>query len=350
MGNATERAFDRIIARRLSLDRYSALLQRELRQEVSPQMRKALIITLASLLSKPKITRLDMNQAIQSFQEALRPLTRTIRQRLLTALQGIIEAEIQFGQRVIQESTGGAEPPVPIPDDLVEELLDEERIEENIRNVSLGVGLAFATLLRRLRAQALHVSMNKSIQEVLTGGLSQELHAEISRALTRPERTDLGKVLDQADQALTRMVHTETFDRANAALSATYAAHDRIIRGEYLSAILDRRTCQQCAALDGMIFWYAPPPQGYDERNRPISEQPRLPLHPNCRCVYVPVLDEARRPYRESYAEWFARQPEEVQRDILGPGKYTLYKQGRINIYDLGSYEGIVTLKELRGD
>lgn len=44
-----------------------------------------------------------------------------------------------------------------------------------------------------------------------------------------------------------------------------------------VEVILDERTCEECAALDGEIF--------------PIHAAPMLPLHPNERCYLIPVYD-----------------------------------------------------------
>lgn len=345
--SASERAFDKVIARRLSLDRYSDTLARDLRTTVSPRVRQSILLILSSLLSKTRITRRDIQWALADFRHALRGVSAVIRERLLSALKEIIATELRFGQRVVTESIGTAAVP-HVPEEIEEELVDESRLQDQLNTLQAALGAAFTAFLARIRAQALHESLKQGLDDVLSGGLSQHMREEISRSLLRGETSGVGKIITQAEQALQRLVQTETFDRANAALSAAYAAQERLIQGEYFSAILDQRTCQQCAALDGMIFWYEKPPQGYDDRNRPISEQPRLPLHPNCRCVYVPILDTI--PRRVSYAEFFEKLPEEQKLTILGRGKYELYTRGKLNIYDLGTYEGIVTLRELRGD
>lgn len=345
--SASERAFDKIIARRLYLDRYSESLSRDLRTAVSPRVRQSILLILSSLLHKPRIMRRDIQSALEDFRNALQGVSAVIRERLLTALREIIYTELRFGQRVVMESVGSEKVP-HVPQEIEEELLDTARLQDTINTFQAALGAAFAALLTRIRTQAIHESLKKSLNDVLSGGLSQSIREEISRSLLPGETSGVGKITSQAEQALDRLVQTETFDRANVALSAAYAAQERLIQGEYLSAILDQRTCQQCAALDGMIFWYNKPPQGYTDRNRPISEQPRLPLHPNCRCVYVPIIDTI--PRRVTYDEFFEKLPEDQKKAILGRGKYELYTQGKLNIYDLGTYEGIVTLRELRGE
>jgi uncharacterized protein with gpF-like domain len=44
------------------------------------------------------------------------------------------------------------------------------------------------------------------------------------------------------------------------------------------NATLEGNTCEECQALDGKTF-------DLD------GDKPEIPYHPNCRCVYIPVVD-----------------------------------------------------------
>jgi len=84
---------------------------------------------------------------------------------------------------------------------------------------------------------------------------------------------------------------------------------------------------------DAMVIEGKPPPQ---------------PLHPNCRCVMVPVMKGMEEQYRSpSYAEWLSRRNDEELMDILGPARFLLFKRGftpdRFVIRD----GRVLTLKEL---
>jgi len=63
--------------------------------------------------------------------------------------------------------------------------------------------------------------------------------------------------------------------------------------------------------------------------------------HPNGRCTLVPVFD-----YDDEWApqldgqNWFRSQPEAIQREILGPGRYDLYSKGEVG------FNQLATLKE----
>jgi len=123
-------------------------------------------------------------------------------------------------------------------------------------------------------------------------------------------------------------------------------------------ATLDGRTSKLCASLDG-------------KRWRVIDPHPVPPLHPNCRSIVQPVLDDASdsigmRPFvrslkvtgrdgqrtfrpigkmtpkqredaglkggqvaaKTTYAKWFADQDAAYQREWLGGKRYRLYKEG----------------------
>jgi len=69
---------------------------------------------------------------------------------------------------------------------------------------------------------------------------------------------------------------------------------------------------------------------------------PELPAHHNCRCLYLPEIkgmegfddDDERASVdgpvsaNTTYEDWLKSQPDNVIRDILGPTRYSLYKEG----------------------
>ena len=98
--------------------------------------------------------------------------------------------------------------------------------------------------------------------------------------------------------------------------SQTRRAYKNIpgIRGYKRLAAKSPRTCAACLALDGKIY-----------KLDILMEE-----HPNGRCQMVPVTD-AYNPTWESGREWFATQPTDVQRSILGPSLFNLWKAGRLS-------------------
>lgn len=94
-------------------------------------------------------------------------------------------------------------------------------------------------------------------------------------------------------------------------------------------------TCAACLAMDGSIH--------------DMSEE--MQSHINCRCHARPILPGSDDDY-QSGADWFDEQPEDVQREILGPGKLELYQDGMpltafVGHSEHGIYEK--PLKHLKG-
>lgn len=161
------------------------------------------------------------------------------------------------------------------------------------------------------------------------------------------------------------------------AQEAVYASNKDIVKGVKWCAVLEpgysksgHGTCLRCAALDGQQFT--------------LDDHPPVPLHPNCRCLLLPVtkswqelgiplpeLEDAVRPYtmrppenidaggrrtiletgfhRGDYAAWFEKQSAGFQKNVLGPRRYELWARGDLSFKDLVDRDGnMLTLKQLQ--
>lgn len=122
---------------------------------------------------------------------------------------------------------------------------------------------------------------------------------------------------------------TETIAAYRRAAITRYRERKTLIAGWTWVAKLDATTCAVCVAMHGSEH----------DVDEPFA------THPNCRCVPVPKSrswDELGFPgiketsfTTESGEAWFAKQPAEVQRKILGPGKFALYQAGDLRLGDL---------------
>lgn len=94
-----------------------------------------------------------------------------------------------------------------------------------------------------------------------------------------PQITDrINKGIDTASYNAERVARTET-------KRVTYCAHDDVYKDTGVEELRyrcanggDSRTCQYCRADNGKVF--------------KRGEEPTLPRHPNCRCVYIPVVSD----------------------------------------------------------
>jgi len=225
---------------------------------------------------------------------------------------------------------------------------------------------------------------NRVMNAVRTGVVSGQTTDQIVRALTgTPETNYTDGVLNISRNDAKAIARTATNGVANSVRKEFYEANSDVIEYLVFTATLDGRTSLICANMDG-TRWKVP-----DE----LDQVRYPPLHPNCRSTVVPdvgagLLGERpaaaadftklaeerynekqiekgndkrwkdlspvtrnRYQYREqeeyekihgkgsaytrvsadtTYKEWFSRQDEKFQKDILGPTRFGLYKNGEM--------------------
>lgn len=178
-------------------------------------------------------------------------------------------------------------------------------------------GAPLASLLEPLGQDAAQRAVRTLIRGVAEGLGPRET----ARALA----ADLGGNLVRA----LRIARTETLGAYRRATLARYQANRQYLDGWIWVARLDATVCPVCVAMHGTVH--------------PLDEP--FATHPNCRCSPVPLTKawaelgfpgvRESRFTTETGGEWFARQPRDRQRLLLGPGKLDLYEQGGLPLADL---------------
>lgn len=148
---------------------------------------------------------------------------------------------------------------------------------------------------------------------------------------------------NRAITSIEALVRTQFQAVLDAVVRETHKKNSRLLAGEIWSATLDQATCLRCFNLHGKYF---PLKDGE-------STLPEQPLHIRCRCGSIPVLKKVRgveqvrpaKPEMESFPEWFARQPERLQRAWLGPARYQLYSSGKLSIRDFVQFRRKVPVR-----
>ncbi len=145
------------------------------------------------------------------------------------------------------------------------------------------------------------------------------------RTVARMIRQELGGNLVRA---LT-ISRTEILRSYRSASLRSYQANSDVVKGWTWHSALDRRTCMSCVAMHGTFH-------RLDER---------LDDHPNGRCSALPVTKTWKelglegvpetRVQVEKGSDWFARQPESVQRQMMGPAKFAAWKDGTFDLKDV---------------
>lgn len=165
-----------------------------------------------------------------------------------------------------------------------------------------------------------------NVRSAMLGGLGTGQPAErIARGL--------GDVLGQNAARAATLLRTEDMRAYRSATSASYEENADVIKGWRWVAGLSGDTCIVCLLQHG-------------SEHEPDEE---MDAHPNCRCVSVPITAswaELGFPHVVDVADdfqtgpgWFDEQSEEVQRRVLGSGKFDAWQSGDIALDDLRGHK-----------
>jgi len=159
-------------------------------------------------------------------------------------------------------------------------------------------------------------------------------------------------VLNATRHDAARVVRTAVTHVTTQARQAAFEANSELIAFVRWLSVLDSRTSQICAGLDGQTW--------------PVDRGPRPPAHPNCRSDVVvglrPVenipgvdftkLPPATRasmggevPAVQKLGEWLRGQPIATQESILGKAKAALFRRG---VVPIKRFVDVPTLRPLK--
>ena len=167
---------------------------------------------------------------------------------------------------------------------------------------------------------AIPQTTKKAAQDAISYGIGR---GQSPRVVAREFRKVASVPLDRA---LT-ISRTEMHRAYRSASLDVYRANSDVVAGWEWIAQLDDRTCPACAAMNGQI--------------QSLYVDPTM--HINCRCALVPKtkswkelgFDGIEEPERLTAKEMFDALDASTQRSILGPGRYDLYKSGKIGLDDM---------------
>ena len=178
---------------------------------------------------------------------------------------------------------------------------------------ALSDGSPLDDWLRQLAPDAVQAA-----RDVLTDGVARGINPrDLARELTRATGMPLNRAMSVS--------RTETMRSFTQASLTAMQENGDIVTMYERSAAMSPRTCAACIALSGKRYPLTVP---FDE-------------HPQGRCSPIPVLDDpdGLLPEIETGEQWFARQPADVQRQILGIGGYDAYRRGEIQLQDMVAHD-----------
>jgi len=193
----------------------------------------------------------------------------------------------------------------------------------------------------------------------------------------RKLREFAGGLMDTSTREATALVRTSVQQVSNDARFAALKANDDVLKGVQALVTLDNRTSEICMARSGGAWDFDGKPLPESATQEAFPGAP--PWHWNCRTTLVPLTKSweelsknkkvARRADKLSerelkstqasmdgqvagdltYERWLKKQPKARQLEVLGKGKFELWKKGKITLRDLIDGSGRpLTLAQLR--
>ena len=169
----------------------------------------------------------------------------------------------------------------------------------------LADGSPLANLLGELGPEAA-----ATVKEGLINGLAQGKGAV-------PIAREIRGALNGSMFRALRIARTEVL-RSYRETTHQQLQESELVEGWIWLSARNSRTCRVCIALHGTFH----------------LKSERMKSHVNCRCVAVPAI-KGQESRIEKGAEWFAKQPEKFQREILDrAGEWEAYKAGKVALED----------------
>lgn len=138
------------------------------------------------------------------------------------------------------------------------------------------------------------------------------------------------------------LARTATNAIGNNAALETFRKNSDVIEGVMWATTLDKKTCIRCVSHSDLRWTLEKKPVGH---SIPFKS---LPLHVMCRCVYVPVIIDFPEMSNVTYADWFKRQTQETQEEIMGVTKRRMWAEGKLKLSEIVDDEArVLNLEQL---
>jgi SPP1 gp7 family putative phage head morphogenesis protein len=244
-------------------------------------------------------------------------LTEKLDRQLEFDFKELAEEETRFVEKAMRSVNVNAELDIPSPTKIW--------AAASFKNYSEGGHETFETYMDGL-SENLYKTWDTNVRAGYLAGLTAQ---QINRnVLGFVKDLDPGQ-MQVLRKSLERNTRTMVASMAEEARDATYKANSRLFSGYRYVGTLDSRTCLVCGELDGKVF-------------ETLEEAPKLPQHHNCRCLYLPEIkgmegfdeDDERASVdgpvsaNMTYEKWLKTQDDETVKDILGPTRFEMYKNG----------------------
>jgi len=342
---------DHIIGRTLAIESYGNKVARDLTR-ISMTAVNRLRRRMERISEKSQFTRGFLHRVIGELSGTIYKLAPKYQKTLEKASLRVLELEYDKFTRVMRKKGGlsikKANYKVPVE-------AAKAMLEEPIGGASIK-GWAEKHLGRLLIR-----TKNLLTEVVITGGTMRDGIKIL--------RENIPNMSRKGAQFLAR---TGVMHASNTARDEVWKEYGDIIEKFRVVSTLDNRTCLACGKIDG-------------KEAKKRENLPKFPLHGNCRCTVIGLTaldlrdeDKLVRPAvieqtshtvhhrdggtskkfkvikskevsaKKKFKDFFERQPEKWKQEYLGPGRYKLYKENRLDLEDFSSNGNILTLEQLK--
>lgn len=304
MASPAERLIDEVVLHRIALSRYST----------------ATVRRVLALLNRTDARLVERIQRADDEGRSTEQLNRllfevralqadgwvSVRDRLMEDVNGLAGVERDFTSRLVQSSQRLAG------------LSVSTNVPTTAQVVAAATSRPFQGRFLRDWLTDAEEGAARRVRETIRQGFVEgrsvsQLVSEIRGSRALGYRDGVLEISRRGAEAMVRTALTHT---AAVSSKLTYEAMG-VTQATFL-AVLDSRTTLTCASLNGQTF--------------PLEKFPWPPRHINCRSTSIPVPKGIPKIEAPSYSDWLKRQPEEVQSDILGVRKATLFRSGKLTL------------------
>jgi hypothetical protein len=176
-----------------------------------------------------------------------------------------------------------------------------------------------------------------------------------------------GGMMDRTKNDIESIVTTLAASIAANVVAELTQRNQKFFDGKQHISVLDNRTSQLCRGRDHMAWDGEGEPIPSSGANFPFPGYP--PYHMRCRSMIAPILKnynqlkriipslpaslskelDGKASRKQTYQQWFDKQSNAKQLDILGPGKYAVYQTGKLSLADMLNFKGNpLTVKQIQ--
>ncbi len=308
---------DRLIIHRINIERYGAGILKKVARLLTAGRKDLATELLAGNLSESSRARL---QSVLEQVTAMRAETyASMSGVLVNDLIDLSSYEPEFAAAMYASVVPDYEWAVPSSSLLKGIVTTDPLGGKHIADWVAGLSTAEAQrIAQQIKLGMVEGEENRDIVERIIGGPGQ------------------AGVVDWSVNRATTLVRTAVADVTSRSHKAYLEENSDVLPQFLWISTLDERTCEECADLSGQVF--------------DVNEEEVPPHHLNCRCHIVGVPEGAP---TEGYADYdydtfLENIGDERAEEILGPGRFELWKDG-MSIHSFVDDEGrSLTLEELR--